>query len=264
MPPAGEPGAAQAGAAAPLWQPSPNFGPRRDGLRPELIVLHYTQMVSAQAALARLCDPLSEVSAHYLIGRGGQVWQMVAEELRAWHAGAGSWQGRGDVNSRSIGIELDNDGESPFPAPQMRALEGLLAALRTRWMIAPEGVIAHSDMAPARKRDPGARFDWRALARAGQSIWPEVAGAEVAEVTGAEARHEDFDALLVRVGYPALPESRAAFRLRFRPECAPDAPLDAIDLARAAALASGRWTGRHGPSVAGRASTGRDGPCPRP
>jgi N-acetylmuramoyl-L-alanine amidase len=228
--------------SAPLWHPSPNFGARRDGLRPELIVVHYTQMATAQAALERLCDPSSEVSAHYLIGRCGQVWQMVTEEARAWHAGAGSWQGRADVNSRSIGIELDNDGESPFPMAQMHALEGLLAAVRARWTIAPEGVIAHSDMAPQRKRDPGARFDWRGLARAGQSVWPE---------PGVEPGQTPFEDLLTRFGYPDLPESRAAFRLRFRPECPPEAPIDRIDLCRAAALAFGRWTGRDGPPPEG-------------
>ena len=138
-----------------IWHPSPNHGPRRDGLRPALVVLHFTEMTSADAALARLCDPAAEVSAHYLIGRDGRVWQMVDEQQRAWHAGAGDWQGRGDVNSRSIGIELDNDGHSPFAAPLMDALETLLAGVLARWAIPPGGVIAHSDMAPARKVDPG-------------------------------------------------------------------------------------------------------------
>src|SRR5690606_35918468 len=115
------------------------------------------EMASAEAALARLCDPVAEVSAHYLIGRDGRIWQLVEEEARAWHAGTGEWRGRGDVNSRSIGIELDNDGRSPFAAPLMDALEALLPGILARWSIPTHGVIAHSDFAPARKIDPGPR-----------------------------------------------------------------------------------------------------------
>jgi N-acetylmuramoyl-L-alanine amidase len=154
-------------------RPSPNCGERRDGLRPSLVVLHYTAMASAEAALARLCDPGAEVSCHWLIDEDGRLFALVPEELRAWHAGAGTWRGRGDVNSRSIGIELQNDGRSPFPERQMAALERLLPGIMARWEIAPAGVIAHSDMAPDRKADPGPRFDWRRLARAGLSVWPE-------------------------------------------------------------------------------------------
>ncbi|WP_068247985.1 N-acetylmuramoyl-L-alanine amidase, partial [Tritonibacter horizontis] len=152
---------------APIWHPSPNFGPRRDGLQPELIVLHYTAMTSAEAAVQRLCDPACEVSAHYVIGASGQLWQLVAEADRAWHAGAGEWAGRDDVNSRSIGIELDNRGTHPFSDPQMQVLEQLLADIMQRWAIPPEGVIGHSDMAPGRKWDPGPRFDWQRLAIGG-------------------------------------------------------------------------------------------------
>ena len=159
-----------------IHHPSPNAGPRRDGLRPELVVLHFTEMASAEAALARLCDPSAEVSAHYLIGRDGRLWHLVDEEMRAWHAGAGAWRGRGDVNSRSIGIELDNDGRSPFTQPLMARLERLLPGILTRWAIPARGVIAHSDMAPDRKVDPGARFDWQRLARAGVGRWVEPEG----------------------------------------------------------------------------------------
>ncbi|WP_412563916.1 N-acetylmuramoyl-L-alanine amidase [Thalassobius sp. MITS945101] len=155
-----------------IQHPSPNFGPRRDGLRPELIVLHYTAMDTAQAALARLSDPQHEVSAHYLIGRCGQIWQLVDDEMRAWHAGAGAWGGQGDVNSRSIGIELSNSGAEPFSELLMSSLEALLTDLMARWNVPPEGVIGHSDMAPLRKRDPGPRFDWERLALQDLSIWP--------------------------------------------------------------------------------------------
>lgn len=147
--------------------PSPNCGPRRGGLKPSLIVIHYTAMQSAQAAIERLCDPAAEVSAHYLIDTRGAVTQMVEEACRAWHAGVGEWRGMNDINSRSIGIELANRGTHPFAAAQMDALENLLAGIMARWGIAPEGVIGHSDMAPGRKVDPGPHFDWLRLERAG-------------------------------------------------------------------------------------------------
>lgn len=150
-----------------VWKGSPNCGPRRDGLTPALIVLHYTAMRGAQVAIERLCDPGAEVSAHYLICTKGTVTRMVDEADRAWHAGAGEWQGLSDINSRSIGIELDNPGTHPFPEPQMRALESLIQGIMARWAIPREGVIGHSDMAPERKFDPGPRFDWGRLERQG-------------------------------------------------------------------------------------------------
>jgi N-acetylmuramoyl-L-alanine amidase len=156
-----------------LTHPSPNFGERRGGQRPDLVVIHYTAMASCAEALERLCDPVAEVSAHYLIDTDGTLLSLVEEASRAWHAGAGEWAGRGDVNSRSIGIELANTGSQPFPAPQMRALETLLAGILDRWSLPLQAVIGHSDMAPDRKGDPGPRFDWRGLAWQGLSIWPD-------------------------------------------------------------------------------------------
>ncbi|MCC5975716.1 MAG: N-acetylmuramoyl-L-alanine amidase [Rubellimicrobium sp.] len=215
-----------------LNQPlSPNHGPRRDGLRPGLIVLHFTGMTTFEAALARLCDPVHQVSSHYLISEGGEVLTLVPEPLRAWHAGAGTWAGAGDVNSRSIGIELANPGNVPFAQPQMRALERLLPGIMARWNIPPEGVIGHSDMAPLRKADPGPRFDWRRLALGGLSVWPETE--EVAKVDPAA-----FHADLVRFGHDANlshDTALAAFRLRFRPHAR--GPLDRHDCAMAADLA---------------------------
>ncbi|MCV2880594.1 N-acetylmuramoyl-L-alanine amidase [Actibacterium sp. XHP0104] len=210
-----------------LTHPSPNFGPRRDGARPDLIVLHYTAMTSARAALERLCDPLSEVSAHYLIDERGALASLVDEAERAWHAGAGAWGPVSDVNSRSIGIELANTGAHPFPQPQMAALERLLADVMGRWAIPPERVIGHSDMAPGRKGDPGARFDWRRLARTGLSVWP-IAGmpgdfAQDARVFG-YAADVPLDLLL------------QVFRLRFRPWA--EGPLDDTDRALMADLAA--------------------------
>lgn len=211
-----------------LTHPSPNFGERREGQRPELVVIHYTAMPSAAAALERLCDPATEVSAHYLIDTDGTEVSLVAEDMRAWHAGAGAWGGRGDVNSRSIGIELANRGAEPFAERQMAALERLLADVLTRWGLPPQAVIGHSDMAPDRKGDPGMRFDWRRLAVQGLSVWPETVEANGPGDFFREARHfgypdADADALL------------AAFRLRFRPWAT--GPLDETDAGLIADLA---------------------------
>lgn len=207
-----------------LTHPSPNFGERRGGARVKLVVLHYTAMASCAEALTRLCDPGAEVSAHYLIDADGSVLSLVDEGARAWHAGAGEWQGAGDVNSRSIGIELANTGRDPFAEAQMAALERLLAGVLDRHGLGPEAVIAHSDMAPDRKGDPGPRFDWRRLALQGLSVWPE------------PSEPGEFVADLRAFGYPdAAPETLlTAFRLRFRPWAS--GPLDATDGALAAGL----------------------------
>jgi len=212
--------------------PSPNFGARRGGVLPSLIVIHYTAMESCAAARARLCDPLAEVSAHWLISRKGKAEALVDEHHRAWHAGAGAWGGITDVNSHSIGIELDNRGGEPFPEPQMASLEALLGEIMARWSIPAHRVIGHSDMAPDRKSDPGPRFDWQRLARQGLSVWP----APVAALPGA-ASALDFVSSACRFGYPALaPEAvLQAFRLRFRPGAT--GALTTIDCTLAANLA---------------------------
>ena len=207
--------------------PSPNFGERRGALLPGLIVIHYTAMASCAEARSRLCDPATEVSAHWLISETGQCEALVDEALRAWHAGAGAWAGVTDVNSQSIGIELANTGNQPFPEPQMAALEGLLRAIMARWSIPPHRIVAHSDIAPTRKGDPGARFDWQRLALAGLSVWPQpaLAGPSV------------FLPSLRAFGYPDAPAADllAAFRLRFRPWAS--GPLDATDAGQAHDLA---------------------------
>ncbi|MBM3605814.1 MAG: N-acetylmuramoyl-L-alanine amidase [Alphaproteobacteria bacterium] len=188
---------------------SPNHGDRR-GQRPQLIVLHYTGMADAASARARLCDPLAEVSAHWLVTEDGLTEALVPETRRAWHAGAGSWQGRDDVNSRSIGIELVNPGDSPFPAPQMAALCTLLRDIMVRWSLGPETVIAHSDMAPGRKIDPGPRLDWQGLARLGLATFVR---------PGPEDPDPPIGPSLDRLGYPACDADTrlSAFRLRHRP-----------------------------------------------
>lgn len=212
---------------AAVTHPSPNHGERRDGQRPSLIVIHYTGMADAASARDRLCDPAAEVSAHWLIHEDGTTDALVPEDRRAWHAGAGSWRGQADVNSRSIGIEIANPGDRPFTAAQMDAVEALLGRIMTDWSIGAEAVIGHSDMAPGRKIDPGPRFDWARLARQGL--------ARHAGPTGADL---PLDASLTRIGYPeADPQTRLhAFRLRFRPGAT--GPEDETDRRIADAAAS--------------------------
>ncbi|PCJ60103.1 MAG: N-acetylmuramoyl-L-alanine amidase [Rhodospirillaceae bacterium] len=157
--------------------PSPNCEPRPQGVAIDTLVLHYTGMKTAKAALARLCDPKAGVSAHYLIDEAGQITALVPEEARAWHAGKACWQGAENLNDRSIGVEIANPGHEfgyrPFPEAQMAALEGLLLGILARHTIAPARVLGHSDIAPDRKEDPGELFDWQRLARAGIGRWPD-------------------------------------------------------------------------------------------
>ena len=187
------------------------------------MVIHYTAMQTAEAAANTLCNPETEVSAHYLIAEDGAVLSLVPEDQRAWHAGAGAWGGVTDVNSRSIGIELANTGFAPFAAAQMDALVELLRDIKDRWQIRPERIIGHSDMAPGRKIDPGVRFDWRRLALEGLSVWSEGGG-------GAEVSDEAFVASMQGFGYTATDDPDLllkTLRLRFRPRH--DGPRDAVD-----------------------------------
>ncbi len=190
------------------------------------MVLHYTAMTSAFAAADWLCHPDSGVSAHYVLGADGTLRQLVAEADRAWHAGAGAWGDVSDVNSRSIGIELDNDGVSAFPDRQITALIDLLRGICARWRIPPARVIGHSDLAPGRKIDPGPLFPWDRLGAEGLAVRPE---------PGEEG---DLIADLRAAGYTAEVDEEtllAAFRLRHRPGAT--GPADATDRALARALA---------------------------
>ena len=153
------------------WVPSPNFEARR----PNLVVLHATEQQSVAESLdtLRTANSGGPVSAHYLVGDDGHIYQLVDDLDRAWHAGGGHWGTISDVNNASIGIEIDNDGEEPFTQPQIAAVIRLLGDLTERLGIPPAAVIAHADMAPMRKRDPGAQFPWKQLHDAGFGIWPE-------------------------------------------------------------------------------------------
>jgi Negative regulator of beta-lactamase expression len=212
---------------------SPNFGERRGGAKPDALVLHYTGMETEQAAEARLCDPASEVSAHYLVCEDGRVVQLVPEEKRAWHAGKGSWGGADDVNSFSIGIEIVNPGHDlgypDFPDRQIEAVIALCRDLIRRHGILPQRVLAHSDVAPGRKIDPGEKFPWGLLARAGVGHHVEPAplhpGRELAKGDQG-AQVEAFQKMLARYGYGIKATGffdagtevvTAAFQRHFRP-----------------------------------------------
>jgi N-acetylmuramoyl-L-alanine amidase len=158
-----------------ILRPSPNFGPRQSDTI-DMLVLHYTGMETAEAALDRLCDPAAEVSAHYVIDEDGAVYSLVEESQRAWHAGLAFWRGQTDINSRSIGIELVNPGHEfglrPFPKPQIQTLTQLSLEILRRHPIPARNVVGHSDIAPSRKQDPGELFPWRNLALSGIGAWP--------------------------------------------------------------------------------------------
>jgi len=197
--------------------PSPNHEPRADGLAVDMLVVHYTGMTSAEAALERLCDPAAKVSAHFLIDEDGAVHRLVAEDRRAWHAGVSAWRGETDVNRRSIGIELVNPGHEygyrPFPQAQMGAFRALAAEILSRHPIPARNVVGHSDVAPARKSDPGEFFDWRGLAADGIGLWPEEA-----DMLELDASH--LSALLADIGYDTqdLVATVRAFQRHYRPE----------------------------------------------
>ena len=213
---------------------SPNHAVRRAGGAPDMILMHYTGMSDAAAALDRLCDPAPgdghPVSAHYLIFEDGTIVQCVAEARRAWHAGVASWQGDADVNSRSIGIEIANPGHEfgyrDFPDEQIAAVIALCADILRRRPILPHRILGHADVAPGRKRDPGEKFPWQTLFSAGIGHWVEptalTAGADLEDGPAVGA----LQSALASYGYrveltrrydAATQEAVAAFQRHFRP-----------------------------------------------
>ncbi|HEY4943637.1 MAG TPA: N-acetylmuramoyl-L-alanine amidase [Rhizomicrobium sp.] len=208
---------------------SPNHDARPDGAAIDMLVLHYTGMRTADEALARLTDPAAKVSAHYTIGRDGRVFAHVAEERRAWHAGVSWWAGESNVNGRSIGIELVNPGHEfgyiAFAAEQIAALIDLAGAILKRHPIPPARVLGHSDVAPARKEDPGELFPWQQLAEFGIGVWPNFSS-PVVTGEGDRAAVEGADAgrCLSSYGYGLPPHTDVsvtavitAFQRHFRP-----------------------------------------------
>jgi N-acetylmuramoyl-L-alanine amidase len=220
-----------------LERPSPNHEQRGEPLRIDMLVLHYTGMATAEAALERLCDPAARVSAHYVVDEDGTVLRLVSETRRAFHAGRSCWVGETDLNFVSIGVEIVNPGHEwgyrPFPEPQMAAVEQLCRDLLARYPIPPHRVVGHSDIAPDRKTDPGELFDWPRLARAGIGIWPAPLGSLAASPPDSARAVADLRA----VGYGTPPASArsaiAAFQRRFCPaRC--DGVLDRETVARIA------------------------------
>ncbi len=224
---------------------SPNFDDR-GGAPIDMLVLHYTGMETAAAALARLVDPAAKVSAHYLIVEAGKVTALVEESWRAWHAGQSFWRGAADVNARSIGIELVNPGHEfgyrPFPEAQMAALVDLAGDIVGRHPIPARNVVGHSDVAPRRKMDPGELFDWRRLAAAGIGVWPE-------EVDAGPADPGVLRGLLAAIGYETieLDATLRAFQRHFRP-----ARIDGVLDAETARLIRGLAARVSGDELIGR------------
>ena len=157
--------------------PSPNFDQRPNDTPIDILIMHYTGMQTGAAAVARLCDPSARVSAHYTVDEDGTIFNHVPEDCRAWHAGVSYWAGARDINGRSIGIEIVNPGHEfgyrSFPDAQIEAVIRLSQEIVARHGIPPERVLGHSDVAPARKTDPGELFPWGALALAGVGLWPQ-------------------------------------------------------------------------------------------
>ena len=245
---------------------SPNFDARAGNRAPDMVVLHYTGMDSAEAALARLCDAQARVSAHYLVDEAGVVYALVPEPERAWHAGVALWHGLADVNSASIGIELVNPGHDlgypDFPDAQIGALLDLMTDIRHRWPIRASGVVGHSDVAPLRKADPGEKFPWARLAEAGHAVWVEparlVAGPTLEPGDeGDDVR--DLQAALARAGYGIEPDGLfgavtqavvTAFQRRQRPESV-DGIADVSTLRTLLTFIAAIQADRQGPTLKG-------------
>ena len=215
----------------PIGAPSPNFDTRKGP--PDMVVLHYTGMQSGAAALARLCDPVAKVSAHYLVEEDGRIFTLVAEERRAWHAGVSFWKSERDINGVSIGIELVNPGHEfgyhAFAGPQIAALVGLLDDIRGRWEIPNSRILGHSDVAPDRKQDPGELFPWQGLAKCGHGLWVDPPASPGAPLSIGDEGAGVFalQAGLTRLGYDSAPTGRfeadtavilSAFQRHWRPQ----------------------------------------------
>lgn len=213
-------------------RPSPNFNERQGVAGADILIMHYTGMRSCEEAVARLTSAEGKVSSHYTIDEDGTIYQHVSEHLRAWHAGASSWRGASDINSRSIGIEIVNPGHEfgyrAFPDAQIDAVIRLSKAIVARHPIPARNLIGHSDIAPGRKTDPGELFPWKRLAQAGLGLWVEVkSGRDLPLARGMTGeRVAELQAALARYGYGADANGNfdertefvvSAFQRHFRP-----------------------------------------------
>jgi N-acetylmuramoyl-L-alanine amidase len=203
--------------------PSPNHDARDPAKPVDVLLLHYTGMVSGEGAVRWLCNPVSRVSSHYVVFEDGRTVRLVDEGRRAWHAGKSYWAGETDINARSVGIEIVNPGHEwgyrPFPETQMDALIELAQGILARHPIPKRNVVGHSDVAPARKQDPGELFDWRRLAGRGIGLWPDPIelprGMKGADALGLLA-HIGYDSMAAMPGHDVLPTLVMAFQRHFR------------------------------------------------
>ena len=232
-------------------RPSPNQDDRPPGTPIDTLLLHYTGMLSGQAAIERLCDPVAHVSSHYVVEEDGTIWQLVDEARRAFHAGISFWRGHTGLNGRTIGIEIVNPGHShgypDFPVLQLAAVCDLCLSILGRHPIPPRNVVAHSDVAPDRKDDPGEKFPWADFARNGVGLWPEgVPDLGTGDAVADAASVAKLRADLAKIGYDvglagpqddALATVLRAFQRHWRPE-AVTGLADAGTRGRAAAVAS--------------------------
>ncbi len=232
--------------------PSPNQNARKHPV--SLLVLHYTGMQSSEAALARMRDPAAEVSAHYMIREDGRIVRLVPESARAWHAGVSKWQGLDDLNSRSVGIEIVNGGHDypapdgslpPYPDAQIAAVIALAREIMAHHEIPPTGLVAHSDIAPARKIDPGEHFPWPRLAQAGIGLWPEPETGAACVWSGGDPSR--LNTQLAAIGYDIadIPAALRAFQRRWMPH-AITGMADADTLRRLAQIAEAYASSRGG------------------
>ncbi len=213
--------------------PSANYGDRAKGRQPDMIVLHYTGMPDVEGAIRQLCAAGTDVSAHYIVLEDGRIVQLVPEAKRAWHAGASSWAGEEDINSCSIGIEIVNRGHDwgypEFPLRQIAAVIALCRGIMLRRKVPSHRVLAHSDVAPARKKDPGEKFPWHSLANSGVGHWVQpapIVHGESLKLGSINENVEGMQRALARYGYgvpvtgkydgPTM-EVVSAFQRHFRP-----------------------------------------------
>ena len=202
-----------------IIRPSPNFDERAATAAIKYVVLHYTGMKTAEAALLRMCDPNAKVSAHYMVDEDGSITQLVEEKGRAWHAGVSFWRGETDINSLSIGIEIVNPGHEfgyrAFPAAQIEAVKGLVKDIMARYQLPPSALLAHSDIAPSRKEDPGELFPWPVFAQEGMGVWPAPNAQDYAL-----PNEEEIVTLLGKIGYSSddCDKAKQAFVRRYHPE----------------------------------------------
>lgn len=203
---------------------SPNFDERAVGAKVDIIVIHYTSMKSTEAVLEKFADPASKVSSHYLIDEKGNIFYLVDESKRAWHAGISSWMGKDDVNSRSIGIEISNRNGKPYTKEQLFSLTMLIKDIQERHDVLPENIVGHSDVAPNRKQDPGEHFPWEKMSRHDIGRWPQPTVKDAFNAAAVLKSPKKLSALFKAAGYgvgafkngePTMEQLITAFQRRY-------------------------------------------------